>query len=248
MEECLLLRVECGLADESCTSLFLRLDLLPHLPPHRDPPPATSSLHLLPRPARIRARNQRPSVDMSTPSDSPPAAEAPKAAAPPKVKGPAVDKKAAKAARRAQKVAERPGEAPLAATPTAPTPVPKNASLSVPEESGSAPKPRRPSNSGQARPQLIRGAAAASSSKPSAAAAAVAAPPAVPAGPTLHPLVANIPGSKLSSTTSVANVHPAIIKLGLQLKEGTIRGANARLIAGLNGLKQVRLKFILFCP
>lgn len=223
--------------------------MLPHPVPHRDPPPATSFPHLLPRPTRLRARNQRPSVDMSTPSDSPPAADVPKAAAPPpKVKGPAVDKKAAKAARRAQKVAERPGEAPLAATPTASTPLSKNASLSVPEESGSAPKPRRASNSGQARPQLIRGAAAASSSKPSAAAAAVAAPPAAPAGPTLHPLVANIPGSKLSSTTSVANVHPAIIKLGLQLKEGTIRGANARLIAGLNGLKQVRLGFRLISP
>ena len=41
------------------------------------------------------------------------------------------------------------------------------------------------------------------------------------------------------TATVKGDVHPAIIKLGLQLREGKIRGANARLIAGLMGLKQV---------
>lgn len=43
------------------------------------------------------------------------------------------------------------------------------------------------------------------------------------------------------AATVKGDVHPAIIKLGLQLREGKIRGANARLIAGLMGLKRVSL-------
>ncbi|CED85441.1 Translation initiation factor 2B, delta subunit (eIF-2Bdelta/GCD2) [Phaffia rhodozyma] len=61
-----------------------------------------------------------------------------------------------------------------------------------------------------------------------------------------HMIVSHLPGPKPSGSVAATlkgDVHPAVIRLGLMLKEGKIRGANARLVAGLEALKQVILSY-----
>lgn len=66
--------------------------------------------------------------------------------------------------------------------------------------------------------------------------------PSALSGPMPHLIVSHLPGPRPSNSVAATvkgDVHPAVIKLGLQLREGSIRGANARLVAGLSALKQV---------
>jgi translation initiation factor eIF-2B subunit delta len=59
-------------------------------------------------------------------------------------------------------------------------------------------------------------------------------------------IVSHLPPPKPSSSVSATlkgDVHPSIIKLGLQLRSGAIRGANARCIAGLLAFKNVILAY-----
>ena len=179
---------------------------------------------------------------------------------PPKEKGPVVDKKAEKAARRAQKISSRPAGPDDGASSQA----------HGQDKGAAAGNARGGSKAGNQGSNATGGAAGglpASGSNTSAvggqansgsnnpnnrpptqqsgakgAAPATTSESAPPAGPTPHMIVSHLPGPKPSNSAAATikgDVHPAIIKLGLQLREGKIRGANARLIAGLMGLKQV---------
>lgn len=163
------------------------------------------------------------------------------------VKAPKVDKKAAKAARRAQTVASRPN-APTE-SPTHESPRPPH--LSRPSISGSSSSHPLPHPQGALTPSTSTNSASSSATQrpsPLASAPATNRPPAVlptpaqPLAPQPHMIVSHLPGPKPSGSVAATikgDVHPAVITLGLMLKEGKIRGANARLVAGLEALKQV---------